>query len=332
MNIGYLGTGSWGFCLAHLLARKGYKVTSWTQNKDLCQRLNDFQEHPSLPGQIPHENMRFTTDLAEAVYNKNLIVESVTSKGIRPVFSQMKDHLKPLCPIVLTSKGIEQNSGLILPEVAVQVLGEEYREKVSLISGPSFATEVIRGLPTSIVATAWSKDTLDQTVEAFQTELFRVYPNLDVVGVAYGGSLKNIIAIACGISEGLNLGYSSKAALLTRGLHEMSKLTVARGGKKETMTGLAGLGDVCLTAGSLISRNFRYGHLIAQGMTPAEAEKKIGMVVEGAYTAVSALQLSNELNVDMPITEIVWRIIYENMKPIDAVKALMKRAIKEEHL
>lgn len=332
MKIGYLGTGSWGFCLAHLLAKKGYDVVSWTKDKELASRLNDFQEHPSLPGQIPHENMRFTTDIEEVIKGMDLIVESVTSKGIRPVFTEVKKIGPPPCPIILTSKGIEQNSGLILPEVAVEVLGETFRSKVAVISGPSFATEVIRGLPTSIVASAWDKETLALACQAFTTDTFRVYPNLDIVGVSYGGALKNIIAIACGISEGLNLGYSSKAALLTRGLHEMNKLMVANGGKKETMMGLAGLGDVCLTAGSLISRNFRFGHLIAQGLTPEQAKKKIGMVVEGAYTSVSALQLSNELNVDMPITEIVWRIIYENMKPIEAVKALMQRAIKEEHL
>lgn len=331
-KIAYLGAGAWGFCLAYLLANKGYKVVSWTQDAKLAQNLNDFHEHPFLPGQPPHENMRFTTSLEEALKDADMIVESVTSKGLRPVFEKIRAIGMPTCPIVLTSKGIEQNTGLILPEVALEVLGEEARELIALVSGPSFATEVIRGLPTSVVASAWNRKVLEKTSETFTTDTFRVYPNQDIIGVAFGGSLKNIIAIACGISEGLNLGFSSKAALITRGLHEMKKLAIAKGCSAETMSGLAGLGDVCLTASSLISRNFRFGHLIAQGMTPQEAQAKIGMVVEGAYTAVSALQLSKQLNVDMPITEIVWRIIYENMPPKEAVRLLMQRLIKEEHL
>ncbi|MFN4173571.1 MAG: NAD(P)H-dependent glycerol-3-phosphate dehydrogenase, partial [Parachlamydiaceae bacterium] len=235
-------------------------------------------------------------------------------------------------PIILTSKGIEQGTGLTLPEVAIEVLGEKARDQIALLSGPSFANEVCRNLPTSVVSSSFNPETMKQASEIFTTETFRVYPNDDPLGVAYGGALKNIIAIAAGISEGLNLGFSSKAALITRGLHEMRKLAIARGCKAETINGLSGLGDVVLTAGSLISRNFRFGHLIAQGLTPKEAQKQIGMVVEGAYTAVSALELSRSLGIDMPITEIVYRIIYENMKPHEAVKWLMLRTIKEEHL
>ncbi|MCB1114074.1 MAG: NAD(P)-dependent glycerol-3-phosphate dehydrogenase [Chlamydiia bacterium] len=331
-KIGYLGCGAWGFCLQRLLAKKGFQVVAWTIDPAIKERLSSFEEHPSLPGETAHENMRFTTNLQEAVQDADLIVESVTSKGIRPVFSQLKELKLPDCPIILTSKGIEQDTGLILPEVALETLGENFKSRLGLISGPSFATEVIRGLPTSVVVTAWEKEVMEKAKEAFNTEVFRVYPNSDMIGVAYGGALKNIIAIACGISDGLELGFSSKAALITRGLHEITKLTLASGGKRETISGLSGLGDVVLTAGSLISRNFKFGHLLAKGDTPDVAKKKIGMVVEGAYTAVSALQISKELDVDMPITEIVWRIIYENMDPKDAVKALMLRSIKEEHL
>lgn len=331
-KIGYLGVGAWGFCLGRLLAKKGYQVTSWSESKELVARLNAFEEHPSLPGSVPHENMHFTTDLNEALSQADFVVESVTSKGIRPVFKKIQETHLLNCPVLLTSKGIEQNSALTLPEVALEVLGEDFRDKIALISGPSFATEVIQGLPTSVVGTAWDKNMAEQAGQLFNTDTFRVYPNLDIIGVSYGGALKNIIAIACGISDGLELGFSSKAALITRGLHEITKLTLARGGKRETVSGLSGLGDVVLTAGSLISRNFKFGHLIAQGMKPEEAKKHIGMVVEGAYTSVSALQLSRDLQVDMPITEIVWRIIYEGMNPKDAVRALMVRSIKEEHL
>jgi glycerol-3-phosphate dehydrogenase (NAD(P)+) len=332
MKIGYLGAGSWGFCLASLLASKGHQVVSWTPKEDLAHHLNTFQEHPFLPGHCALKQMRFTTDLHEVLQNIELLVESVTSSGLRPVFENVKAIGMPHCPIVITSKGIEQNSGLILPDIVVEVLGETIRSQVGCLSGPSFAQEVIQGLPTSVVGSAFDHDVIKYICETFTTNTFRVYPNSDIQGVAFGGSLKNIIAIACGISEGLGLGCSSKAALMTRGLHEVRKLAMARGCKAETLYGLSGMGDFVLTCNSLISRNFRYGYLLAQGMPPKEAEQNIVMVVEGVYTCLSALQLSKQLNVSMPITEIVYRIIYEGIKPMDAVQLLMQRTIKEEHL
>lgn len=332
MRITYLGAGVWGFCLASLLASKGYEVISWTNKPELADRLNSNQDHPFLPGQFPRPNMNFTTDLAKALDQTDLIVESVTSAGLRPACEKLKQMTIPDCPIVITSKGIEQNTGLILPEVVLQVLGENHRNKISAISGPSFAQEVIRGLPTSVVGSAYDYQTMLDISELFTTTTFRVYPNADMQGVAYGGALKNIIAIACGISDGLALGNSSKAALMTRGLHEIRKLASAKGCKEDTLNGLSGLGDLCLTCSSLISRNYRYGHLLGQGTSPANAQTKIGMVVEGAYTCVSALQLSKQSGIPMPITETVNAIIYGHMRPMDAVKALMQRTIKEEHL
>lgn len=332
MKIGYLGAGAWGFCLASLLASKGYEVVSWTKSPELAKLLNDNQEHPHLPGNRLVGNMRFTTDIAETVRDADLIVESVTTAGLRPVFELIRPYIHSDVPLVITSKGIEQNTCLIPPEVAIEVLGKKIRKGVGFLSGPSYAQEVIKGLPTSVVGSAFDHDIMLKICDTFTTNTFRVYPNSDIKGVAYGGALKNIIAIACGISEGLDLGYSSKAALMTRGLHEIRKLSVAKGCKANTLNGLSGMGDICLTCGSLISRNCRFGYLLAQGLTPKEAEKKIEMVVEGAYTCVSALQLSQQMNVSMPITEIVHKIIYEGMRPLDAVRALMLRTIKEEHL
>lgn len=329
-RITYLGAGAWGFCLAHLLAKKGFKVLSWTRDPELAQNLKDFREHPHLPGVTPHENMLFTTSLDEALRFGDVIVESVTTKGVREVFKHIPENFKG--PIILTSKGIEQKTGLTLPEVALETLGEWARDRIALLSGPSFANEVSRNLPTSVVSSSFHPETMKEASELFNTDTFRVYPNSDPLGVAYGGALKNVIAIAAGMSDGLNLGFSTKAALITRGLHEMGKLAKAKGCKLETIYGLSGLGDVVLTAGSLISRNCRFGHLMAQGVSPEQAQKQIGMVVEGAYTAVSALELSHSLGIDMPITEIVYRIIYEDMKPHEAVKKLMLRTIKEEHL
>jgi glycerol-3-phosphate dehydrogenase (NAD(P)+) len=332
-KIGCLGAGAWGFCLASLLAGKGYQVVAWTRRKDWAKKLNEGMEHPHLPGAVCPKTLRMTTDLQEVLDGTTHLVESVTSAGLRPVFEQLKalggiDDK----PLILTSKGIEQNSRLILPDVVIDVLGPQTRNQVALISGPSFAVDVAKKLPTSIVATGYSRGAIAEACVLFNTDFFRVYPNSDVHGVAYGGALKNIIAIACGMSDGLHLGHSAKAALMTRGLHEINKLALAHGCKPETMMGLAGMGDVCLTCGSITSRNYRLGYLIAQGMQPEEAMREIDMVVEGAYTCITALQLSKELSVSMPITEIVHKILYEKLSPKAAVAALMQRTIKEEHL
>jgi glycerol-3-phosphate dehydrogenase (NAD(P)+) len=332
MKVGFLGAGSWGFCLASLLASKGYQVNSWTTRKELADLLNDQQEHPHLKGHKALKDMHFTTDLAYVLKDADILVESVTSAGIRPVFQKIKDIEIPNCPIVLTSKGIEQHTGLILPDVVVQTLGENTRKQVGFLSGPSFAQDVIRHLPTSVVATAYEPSIMQTIADTFNTQTFRVYPNADIRGVAYGGALKNIIAIACGLAEGLSLGHSAKAALMTRGLHEIRKIAIANGCKAETLNGLSGMGDLCLTCSSIMSRNYRFGHLLAQGLSPKEAATKIEMVVEGMYTCVSTYELSKQLNVSMPVTEMIYKIVYEGLKPNEAAKFLMQRAIKEEHL
>jgi glycerol-3-phosphate dehydrogenase (NAD(P)+) len=330
-RIGYLGAGCWGYCLASILASKGHSLICWTTKEELAQSLNQGKAHPFFPGHHPQGELRFTTQLEEALEGIDLLAESVTSAGLRPVFEKVKDHTSLSCPIVITSKGIEQNSGLILPNVVIEVLGEASRPLVGMLSGPGYAEEVIRGLPTSVVASAYDPKVMRQICEVFTTDSFRVYPNPDVVGVSLGGALKNIIAIACGIAEGLSLGWSAKAALMTRGLHEIRKLAVALSCKADTLNGLSGMGDLCMTCSSPISRNFRFGELIAKGLTIPQAQEQIKTVVEGSYTCVSALQLSKRYHIPMPITEAVHQIIYAGMKPQDAVHTLMKRPIKEEH-
>ncbi|WP_039355863.1 NAD(P)H-dependent glycerol-3-phosphate dehydrogenase [Candidatus Protochlamydia amoebophila] len=331
-KIGYLGLGAWGYCLASLLASKGHKVVCWTTKPELAKHLTDTREHPLLAGHLSKGEMTFTTDMSEALKDVDMIVESVTSAGLRSVFEQVRSLGLPNCPIIITSKGIEQDTGMILPEVVIEVLGEEFRALIGFLSGPSFAQEVIRELPTSVVGTGYTAEVIQEICETFMTPTFRVYPNTDILGVAFGGALKNIIGIACGISDGLALGCSSKAALMTRGLHEIRKLSVACGCKAETLNGLAGMGDLCVTCSSPISRNFRFGTLLAQGLSTEQARNRIGMVVEGAYTCVSALQLSKQHKIIMPISEAVYNIIQGTIKPIEAVSALMKRTIKEEHL
>lgn len=332
MKITFLGAGTWGFCLASLLASKGHIITSWTRNQHLADILSHGQDHPHLPGYSAQEGMHFTTNLHQAIDGTDLIIESVTAAGIRPVFIEVATLPLPDCPIVVTSKGIEQHTGLILPDVLHEILGDSSRDKIALLSGPGYAKEVIAGLPTSIVASAYSPKTITFICDLFATPTFRVYPNSDLIGVSYGGALKNIVAIACGISEGLGLGNSAKAALMTRGLHEIRKIATAVGCRQDTLYGLSGMGDLCLTCCSMTSRNTRFGFLLAQGLSPKEAEKKIDMVVEGVYTCISALELGKKHNIEMPITEQIYKIIYEGTKPSEAARALMMRAIKEEHL
>jgi len=332
MRVSFLGAGTWGFCLASLLASKGFDTISWTRDVSLAEKLNNGEEHPYLPGHSPHRNMSFTTNLENALTDAAILVESISSAGFRNVFEQVRTIGMPSCAIVITSKGIEQNTGLILPDVLSEVFGLEIQDQISCLSGPSYAVEVMKDLPTSVVVAAYDSNLMVQIADLFTTPSFRVYPNADVKGVAYGGALKNIIAIACGISDGLGLGFSARAAIMTRGLHEIRKLAVAKGCKAETLNGLSGMGDLCVTCSSLISRNCRFGFLLAQGMRPKEAQKDIGNVVEGAYTCVSALQLSKQLDIPMPITETVYNIIYKGMPLGDAVQALMGRPIKGEHL
>lgn len=275
MKIGYLGAGAWGFALTALLASKGYEVISWTIFPDLVKKLNETGEHPMLPGSVAKGNLRFTTDLKEVLSGIDMLVESVTSAGIRPVFEQVKAVGIPKCPIITTSKGIEQNTGHILSDVICEVLGESVRPQIGGISGPSYAVDVIKKLPTSVVGTAYDPNVMQEVCQVFTNDFFRVYPNPDVLGVSYGGALKNVIAIACGIAEGLELGLSCRAALMTRGLHEIAKLSMAKGCKLETLYGLSGMGDLCVTCSSVTSRNFKFGLLLAQGVSQKRRANKL---------------------------------------------------------
>ncbi len=332
MHVGYLGSGTWGFCLAYLLAKNGQKVTLWSRNEAFSKKLAETRTHPKLKGITAPLNITFTSDLSQAVNIADILVESVTSKGLRPVMELVLRVRPKPCPIILTSKGIEQDTGLLLPEVLCQLLQEKNSPKVGALSGPSHAEEVIQDLPTSVVCTGYTPDIMGTILDIFTTPNFRIYPNSDVMGVSFGGAMKNIIAIACGISDGLGFGDNTKAALMTRGLHEIRKLSITKGCKETTLNGLSGMGDLCVTCLSTHSRNYRFGRCIAEGLTVAEAKAKIGMVVEGMYSVVSALQLAKKHGIPVPITEGVHAIIYHNLNPKDAVKALLQRAIKEEHL
>lgn len=331
-KIGYLGLGAWGYCLASLLANKGYEVIAWTIEENVIEHLEKKKEHPKMKGYKVPSTLAFTRNIEEALHKKDMVVEGVTSAGIRQVFQKIKECTIPECPLVLTSKGIEQNTGLLLSEVAVEVLGERHKKQIGCLSGPSLADEVLKGMPASVVCSSYNADVMFFIHEIFSTPTFRVYPNPDINGVELGGALKNIIAISCGISDGLGFGDNAKAALMTRGLHEIRKLAVAKGGKADTLNGLAGMGDLCVTCLSNYSRNYRFGRLIAEGFSPDEAKKKIGMVVEGMYTCLSAIQLAKKESIELPITEGIYKVLYEGISPHEAVKMLLQRATKEELL
>lgn len=329
MQIGYLGAGTWGFALASVLANNGHHVTVWTRDPAFAAQLQQTRAHPKLPGMEAPSNVCFTSDLAQALHNAQVLVESVTSSGIRPVFEQVG---RPQVPVILTSKGIEQKTGLLLPEVVSSLMGVEESPLVGCLSGPSHAEDIILNLPTSVVCSAYESNIMKMIQELFATSTFRIYPNADIRGVCFGGAMKNIIAIACGIADGLGCGDNTKAALMTRGLHEIRKLCIVKQCKPETLNGLSGMGDLCVTCMSRHSRNYRFGKLIAEGLSPEGARQKIGMAVEGIYTCVSARELGHKHAIPVPITEAAYQIIYANLDPREAVKSLLQRAIKEEHL
>lgn len=331
-KIGYLGCGIWGYTLADLLATKGYEVTSWALDPVWVHQLQTRREHPRLLGRKAPANLSFTSNLEEVISDCDILIEAVTSSGVRPVFEQVHRLGKCSCPIILTSKGIEQNTGYLLTEVIISIFGEGIRSELGCLSGPAIAPEVFQGLPAAVVCSAYNEAVMHQIQHLFSAPTFRVYPNHDIHGVELGGAMKNIIAIACGISDGLGFGENTKALLMTRGLHEIRRLAKVEGCNPDTLNGLAGMGDLCVTCLSTQSRNYRFGHLIAQGKTTQEAKQEIGMVVEGIYTCLSALQIAERKQIELPIAQAVYHMIYEHLPPKEAVKLLLQRSIKHEEL
>jgi glycerol-3-phosphate dehydrogenase (NAD(P)+) len=328
-----LGLGAWGFTLANLLASNGHKVLGWSRDPQLVEILKKEQQHPKFLGHKKEASLHVTSNLKEALSHGDVVLESVTSKGVREVLCQILSLDSQFSkPIILTSKGIEQKTGFLVDEIVLDVFGEQFKNKIGSLSGPSIAKEVMHQLPTSCVCSAYDLELMDMIKTLFVNPYFRVYPNSDILGVEFGGAMKNIIAIACGISDGLGFGTNTKAALMTRGLHEIRKLSVTKGCNPKTLNGLSGLGDLCTTCLSPDSRNYRFGFLIAEGLSPEKAQEHIGMVVEGANTCVSALELGEKAGISVPITQAIYNIVYKGLSPKEAVKALLTREIKEEHL
>ncbi|GAB5614931.1 NAD(P)H-dependent glycerol-3-phosphate dehydrogenase [Faecalimonas hominis] len=322
-NVGVLGAGSWGTALALLLHKNGHHVTVWSISKEEVEMLSKEREHKSkLPGVKLPEEMQFTNVLEEAIQGKNFMVLAVPSPFTRATARNMKSYVAENQIIVDVAKGIEEDTLMTLSQ---QIHEEIPQADVAVLSGPSHAEEVGRGLPTTCVVGAKTKKTAEYLQEAFMNEVFRVYTSPDMLGIELGGALKNVIALAAGIADGLGYGDNTKAALITRGIAEIARLGVAMGGKMESFTGLTGIGDLIVTCASVHSRNRRAGILIGQGKTMEEAMEEVKMVVEGVYSTKSAVKLAEKYNVSIPIIEQVNAVLFEGKNPGEAVKELMLR-------
>jgi glycerol-3-phosphate dehydrogenase (NAD(P)+) len=332
MRVGVIGAGSWGTTLANLLAKKGLDVILWVFEKDLAVRLSESGINDLyLPDFTLDERLRYTSDLKEVVEDRQVLVLVPPSQVMRPVVSQVSGLIPEECLLVSASKGIENNSLLTMSEVLVEVLGARVAARCAYLSGPSFAKEVSAELPTAVAVAAEDGELAGRVQDLFSTDYFRVYTNTDVMGVELCGALKNVIALAAGVSDGLGFGYNTRAALITRGLVEMARLGVAKGARLETFSGLAGMGDLVLTCTGDLSRNRSVGMALGQGRRLEEILGEMRMVAEGVKTTLSAFQLARRLGVDMPITAQMYEILYAGKDPRQAVTDLMLRDLKPEH-
>lgn len=328
-NIGIIGAGSWGIALSVLLHNNGHKITVWSILEDEIMMLNTEREHKDkLPGVKLPEDMIFTTDLKAAIEGKDILVLAVPSPFTRSTSHNMKKYVSEGQIIVNVAKGIEEKSLMTLS----QIIKEEIEQAdVAVLSGPSHAEEVGRGIPTTIVVGAKTKETAEYIQNVFMSDVFRVYISPDVLGIELGAALKNVVALAAGIADGLGYGDNTKAALITRGITEIARLGTAMGGKFETFCGLSGIGDLIVTCASMHSRNRRAGILIGQGKTMEEAMAEVKMVVEGVYSAKAAMGLAKKYGVELPIIEQVNEVLFNHKPAAEAVKDLMIRDKKLEH-
>ena len=328
-NVGILGAGSWGTALSLLLHKNGNQVTVWSIDQTEVEMLREKREHATkLPGVVIPQEIEITNSMEEAVLGKDFLVLAVPSVFTRGTAKKMCPLVKEGQIIVDVAKGIEENTLMTLSQ---QIEEEIPLADVAVLSGPSHAEEVGRGLPTTCVVGAHSKKTAEYLQKAFMSDVFRVYTSSDMLGMELGGALKNVIALAAGIADGLGYGDNTKAALITRGIAEISRLGVAMGGKAETFSGLTGIGDLIVTCASVHSRNRKAGFLIGQGRTLKEAQEEVKMVVEGVYSAKAAIGLAKKYNVSLPIIEQVNLVLFEDKNPEEAVRELMLRDSRSEH-
>lgn len=328
-KVGVMGAGSWGTALALVLEKNGHEVTIWSIDKKEVEMLREKREHvDKLPGiQIP-ENIQITNTISEAIEGMDMVILAVPSVFTRTTARAMCPYVKEGQLLVNVSKGIEEKTLMTMTE---QIEEEIPQAEVAVLSGPSHAEEVGRGLPTTVVAGAKDRKTAEYIQQVFMSPVFRVYTSPDILGIELGGALKNVIALAAGIADGLGCGDNTKAALITRGIAEISRLGVKMGGKIETFNGLTGIGDLIVTCASVHSRNRRAGYLMGQGKSMQEAMDEVKMVVEGVYSAKAAKKLAEKYEVSMPIVEEINQILFEEKKAEEVLDDLMLRDGKIEH-
>lgn len=330
-KIAVIGAGSWGTTLADLLAKKGHEVTLWAYEPELVLEMRQNRENNLfLPGIKLHDRLAFTNDLEEAYRGCTMVLCVVPSQLVRRVMGNSLPFIPRDAVIVSASKGIEVDTLATVSEIYQEILPPEMYASFAALSGPSFAREVAQEMPTAVTAAAASEEVALRVQEAFTTGFFRVYRNNDVVGVELGGAIKNVIAIAAGISDGLGFGSNTRAALITRGLAEMTRLGIAMGAQPATFAGLAGMGDLVLTCTGDLSRNRSVGIQVGRGRLLSEILGEMRMVAEGVKTTESAYNLARKLGVEMPIIEQMYQMLYENKPAREAVLELMTRNLKAE--
>jgi len=325
--IAVIGAGSWGTTLACLLAEKNYDVSLWAFEKDLIETMHTTgMNSVYLPNVHLPANLKITHDIEKAVKKSRYILNVVPTQFTRAVFKEAVKYIPEHTVIISASKGIEQGTLLTVSSILKEITGHQ----TAVLSGPSFAKEVINKFPTAVTLATEDPDTGLILQEIFNTNYFRVYTLKDILGVELGGALKNVIAIASGISDGLGLGHSARAALITRGLVEIIRLGVSLGADERTFSGLSGLGDLVLTCTGTLSRNYTVGVSLGKGLKLHEILSSTKSVAEGVATALSAFELSIKQGVEMPIVEQIFEVLYKEKSPADAVSMLMNRTLKSE--
>lgn len=330
-KIGVIGAGSWGTTLANLLAGKGLAVDLWIREEDVYNQIKEERINKTfLPGMTLEPSLNPVKTYQEALAEKDFILMVVPSHFYRSVLEGMKQYLDPGIPIISATKGIENDSLKTMSQVSEEILPKDCMDLFSCLAGPSFAKEVIRKMPTAITIACSDIHHAEELQQSFSTDYFRVYASNDLIGLELCGALKNVIAIAAGASDGLKFGLNARAALITRGLAEITRLGVAMGANPMTFAGLAGMGDLVLTCTGDLSRNRNVGLKIGQGISLEEIVNSMNNVAEGVKTSRSAYQLSKKMNIDMPIISQVYGILYEGKDPMLAVRELMTRELKRE--
>ena len=325
-----IGAGSWGTALAVLLAEKGFHVTMWEHNDEKARKIQLERENKLfLEGIKFPDNLNVTSDLNDLLKDTNYVVFSVPSQVLRQVIKKISDQIRENMVLINTAKGIELSTGKRLSEVMKDEILGKYHDNIVVLSGPTHAEEVAKGVPTTIVA-AGKRENAKKVQELFNTQLFRVYINEDIVGVEYGAALKNCLAIGAGVCDGMGFGDNTKAALLTRGLAEMSRFGEYFGAETRTFSGLTGMGDLIVTCTSKHSRNRHVGEELGKGKKLKEILEGMHMVAEGVVTVKAVHELAEKEGVQMPIVEAIYRVLYEDRSVKDVVKNLMGRDLKEE--